>query len=167
MIQEVLKGLDYRDGQLVATCTSGRRKAGDQIGYRCRTSGYVRYRCAGSNYYVHRLIWELLHGPLPDGMQIDHINGIRHDNRIENLRVVTRQDNLKNAKLRVNNISGTPGITELKCGRFRARIGNAKRTIYLGEFRTKQAAINARKSAEARLGYHQNHGRKSNAADHA
>ena len=46
--------------------------------------------------YVHRLVWETFNGVIPDGYQIDHINTIRDDNRLENLRCVTRKDNMNN-----------------------------------------------------------------------
>ena len=45
---------------------------------------------------VHRLVWEAFHGPIPDGMQIDHINTVRDDNRLENLRTVSPKDNQNN-----------------------------------------------------------------------
>ena len=48
-------------------------------------------------YRAHRVIWALVHGEWPEG-QIDHINGVRDDNRLENLRVVTNQDNQKKHK---------------------------------------------------------------------
>ena len=47
-------------------------------------------------YMVHRLIWETFMGPIPDGLEIDHINRNRTDNRLENLRVVTHKENIWN-----------------------------------------------------------------------
>lgn len=46
---------------------------------------------------VHRLVWEAFNGTIPEGMQIDHINTVRDDNRIENLRVVSSKDNQNNS----------------------------------------------------------------------
>ena len=46
---------------------------------------------------VHRLIWEAFNGPIPEGLEINHINGIKHDNRLCNLELVTKSENLKHA----------------------------------------------------------------------
>lgn len=46
---------------------------------------------------AHRLIWEAVHGPVPDGLEINHKNGCKTDNRIENLELVTRGENLRHA----------------------------------------------------------------------
>lgn len=50
---------------------------------------------------VHRLVWEAFNGPIPEGMQIDHINGVNNDNRLCNLRVVTPKENVNNPVTRV------------------------------------------------------------------
>jgi hypothetical protein len=59
------------------------------------SKGYVHLRVGDSFFYAHRLIWEYVHGPIPVGMSIDHINGNRADNRISNLRLVTHQENIR------------------------------------------------------------------------
>ena len=58
--------------------------------------GYVYIRFMGKLRQAHRIIWEMHHGPIPEGMEIDHINHVTDDNRIENLRLVTRKENCKN-----------------------------------------------------------------------
>ena len=58
-----------------------------------KSNGYNQVMFNGKPIYEHRLVWESVNGPIPDGMQIDHINRIRDDNRIENLRLVTCQQN--------------------------------------------------------------------------
>jgi hypothetical protein len=59
-------------------------------------AGYMRIRINGKVDYVHRVIWEHCNGPIPKGMHIDHINGIKSDNRIVNLRMVTPLENVQN-----------------------------------------------------------------------
>ena len=51
----------------------------------------------GGAKYVHRIIWESVNGQIPDGLQINHKNGVRTDNRIENLELVTPSENTKHA----------------------------------------------------------------------
>ena len=63
------------------------------------SGGYCRVRVSGTKInqvFVHRIIWETFKGEIPEGMQIDHINTIRTDNRLENLRLVTHKANMNN-----------------------------------------------------------------------
>jgi hypothetical protein len=106
---------------------------------------------------AHQVAWAIYYGAWPDG-QIDHINGDRDDNRIGNLRVVTRSANCRNTKRRSNNSSGIMGVSPLK-GRWRAYIRDDGKNVHLGIFNTLEEAATARKDAEQRLGYHSNHGR--------
>jgi hypothetical protein len=57
--------------------------------------GYIHLRVGKTFKLAHRLIWEHVNGPIPKGMSIDHINGVRSDNRIVNLRLVTHQENIR------------------------------------------------------------------------
>jgi hypothetical protein len=61
-----------------------------------RKSGYVRLDTSKNHYYVHRSVYETFVGEIPEGCEIDHINTIRTDNRLENLRCVTRKENANN-----------------------------------------------------------------------
>ena len=61
------------------------------------SDGYVRIKFKGKAYQAHRLAWYLHYGGWPKN-EIDHINGIKTDNRISNLRDVTRSENLLNLK---------------------------------------------------------------------
>ena len=88
----------YKDGKIFNRvkrkwCRLG---VGDEIGFIDKSSGYVMVTIMNVSIRVHRLVWEIHNGPIPDGMEVDHINHIRHDNRIENLRVVTKQVNGRN-----------------------------------------------------------------------
>lgn len=81
-----------------------------KAGYVSNKDGYIRVMLDGKGYLAHRIIWEMHNGQIPNGMQIDHINHIRNDNRIENLRLVSNQDNQKNTKRSGNNKSGVTGV---------------------------------------------------------
>lgn len=106
---------------------------------------------------AHRLIWAYSKGAWAEH-DIDHINGVRDDNRIENLRAVTRSVNLRNTKIRQDNTSGHVGVSLMpKSGRWRARVQGQT----IGIFGTIEEAIAARKAAEVAHGYHPNHGRKA------
>lgn len=115
------------------------------------------YRGGSLNYkYVsaHRVIWKLVHGV--DAEVIDHINGVRDDNRLENLRSVSYTENARNRRLGKNNTSGVLGV------HFSKRTGKWAVNIGLGSFETKEEAIAARNSAQALLGFHKNHGLPAN-----
>ena len=93
-------------------------------------SRYKRKKVKGKSYYVHRLVYEEHHGPIPEGMQIDHINGDRFDNRIENLRLVTPKGNHQNR-------TTAKGFTYVRPqGKFRAQIMIDDKTLYLGCYDT-------------------------------
>lgn len=61
-------------------------------------NGYCRYNLKGKLYSTHRLVYETFIGEIPEGKIIDHINGIRDDNRIENLRCISQSENMNNAQ---------------------------------------------------------------------
>lgn len=108
---------------------------------------------------AHRVIWAIAHGAWP-AFDIDHINGDRSDNRLVNLRSVTRQENLRNSKVARHNTSGVRGVSRATGGKkWKACIGAGNRTIHLGRFDSFEEAVAARRMAEIAHGYHPNHGR--------
>jgi len=144
------------DGALIWRQHGRGHSKGEAVGCVDKISGYRFTRDEnGVKVYAHRLVWELVRGPIQPGMQIDHINGQRDDNRLENLRLVTHAVNMKNTRLRAGSATGCPGVSTLPSGRFLARIGASR----LGSFATREEAISARKAAEPARGFHPNHGR--------
>lgn len=75
--------------------------------------GYMKVGVAGKRPQVHRVIWEMANGPIPSGMEIDHINGVKDDNRLCNLRIVTHTQNMWNVKKRCNNSTGLKGARKV------------------------------------------------------
>lgn len=87
-------------------------------------------------------------GHAPAGLEWDHVNRDRRDNRRENLRAVTHRQNTRNFGVRATNKSGHPGVA-FRRGRWRAEICVDGRTRYLGSFDSRDAALAARRAGEA------------------
>jgi len=107
-------------------------------------TGYVFIRLNNKLFKAHRLAWFFVFGSMPKG-HIDHINGIRNDNRIGNLRDVSMVANIHNQRVsHKNNSSGLLGVSWYKPRQlWRARIVVNKKSKHLGLFESKQEAYNA------------------------
>lgn len=109
------------------------------------TGGYLVTSVRKKLYVAHRLIWAYVHGVWPKN-DIDHINGNRADNRIENLREATRAENLQNRTVRnKNNTSGYPGVYWCKNKqKWCVEIKINRKKISLGNYDSKEDAVCAR-----------------------
>jgi len=115
-----------------------------------RTSGYCVICIDGRAYKAHRLAWMYEHGSMPE-KDIDHINGIKSDNRICNLRQATNQQNAENKrKPHSNNSHGYLGVSK-EGPRWKARIRVDYKEKYLGLFGTPEEAHAAYLSAIAKF----------------
>ena len=106
--------------------------------------GYVLVSIDSVRYFAHRLAWFYVYGTWPVA-QMDHINGIRDDNRIVNLREATNTENCRHGGLPVHNTSGFKGVTRWK-SRPQNWIASIKingKRLYLGTFSTPEAAHQA------------------------
>lgn len=103
-----LELFNYIDGNLIRRKQTSSRSLVGQVAGTKNTDGYIRVQINGKFYAAHKLIYLMWHGVYPDC--IDHINGNRSDNRIENLREVTRSQNQWNRKTGKNNTSGIKGV---------------------------------------------------------
>jgi hypothetical protein len=122
--------------------------------------GYRVVGIDGVVYLVHRIIWKMMTGNDPIE-QLDHINHNGLDNRMENLREVTNQENHKNQRISCNNTSGTLGVNWSSASKkWRAYITVDGKQIHLGLFKYYTAAVKARKDAEFMYDYSPNHGDK-------
>lgn len=127
--------------------------SGKLAGLLSKTKGYAYVSVNTVRYSAHRVIWEMCHGSISEGMVIDHINRIRHDNRIENLRECLGHQNQWNALSSKNSKSGIKGVYYYKrYGTWAAHINANGVTYYLGRYPTKgEAAV---VHAKASLRYH-------------
>ncbi len=148
-VELLRESLEYRDGALYWLKKINYRS---RIGFRASgkaKGGYRRVTFLGKRYPEHRLIWSIHHGYLDPALEVDHINRIRDDNRIENLRAVTHQENARNTPLRVTNRTGRSGVRfNPSCNTWTASIKSYGRFIYLGTFDTRAEAVAARHAAE-------------------
>jgi HNH endonuclease/AP2 domain len=126
------------------------RFAGKEAG-RKNADDYVNINYKGTMLKAHRLAWLLMTGKWPSS-HIDHINGIKSDNRWVNLREATQAENGQNCKTHRHNTSGVKGVSWHKGNkRWRARITVNGECIYLGRFKNKADAVAARHAAADRL----------------
>jgi len=148
---ELLSLFDYRDGVLYWK-TSGRKRIKNQrAGHLDLLSGYDYVRVNNKLLRVHRLIWCMFYGYEPS--EIDHINRNKADNRIENLREVSRSENNYNHPLRIDNTSGVRGVSWNKIkNKWRVYINVKKQRLELGYFNDFELACLV--AEEARDRYH-------------
>lgn len=124
-------------------------KVGDIAGSK-RNDGYIKVTLNGKGYMAHRICWALHYGEDPYPYLIDHKRGIEEGNKADNLRKATDSENMLNARRRCSNTSGHRGVyyitAEKKWG---ARIEINGAHLWLGRYKCKEDAINARLKAEA------------------
>jgi hypothetical protein len=108
-------------------------------------------------YLASRIAYAVYFNRMPLGL-IDHINGNCSDDRIENLREVTKSGNGKNCKMWASNTTGCTGVVK-RGKKWGAVIYSNGKSIWLGTFDCKEKAFAARNNAEKDYGFHENHGR--------
>lgn len=123
------------------------------------SSRYIIIKIDGQAYKAHRLAWKIQTMKDPSGV-IDHINGIEQDNRIDNLRDVSFDENMRNKKRSKANKSGVCGVHFCgKSSKWIAQISIKTEKKMIGAFESMEQAIDARKAGEIDNDYHENHGR--------
>ena len=121
------KYFEYIDGKLIWKVDKPARvKSGREAGS-LQNNGYKRVKLNGKEYLVHRVIFFMFNGYFPN--ELDHVNGNKLDNRIENLRPATRQQNQANRSVRSK--TGVKGVYEYK-KKYMSMITVNRKTIYLG-----------------------------------
>ena len=132
---------------------------GKRAGALRKKDGYRTIQIDGVRYQEHRIIWLFIYGDIKI-KTIDHINHIRHDNRIINLRLVTPLESNLNQSKNSNNKSGCNGVHWFKTyNKWVAQLTINYKKKHLGYYVDWFDAVCARKSAEVKYGFHPNHGK--------
>lgn len=117
-------------------------KAGRVLGSKTK-NGYLVISFQKKTYYAHRLAWFYVYKEFPSNL-IDHINRVKDDNRIDNLRVVSSSQNLQNSKMHKDNKSGFKGVWWHKKDKiWRSQLFVKGKKIYLGSYKTALEASKA------------------------
>lgn len=103
--------------------------------------GYIEVKVDGRKYRAHRLIiLYMTKEIMEDHVLVDHINGIKDDNRYSNLRKANRKQNMANSKVSKRNKVGVKGVYREKSGRYSATIKWEGKNLRLGTYSTLEEA---------------------------
>lgn len=131
-----------------------------EAGTQNKSNGYLYVKVHGRRYRVHRVVMLMCYGFYGEGLEVDHINHIRNDNRLVNLRFVTHGENTRNQSVSSKNTSGVTGVYFYKkLQKYIARISVDRENIYLGMFDTLEEAAEARIQADRKYKFNDNHGK--------
>ncbi len=149
--QFLLEVFEYRNGNLFwKVDRRGNKLKGKQANRLKKSNGYQEITLNKKKFYAHRVIFMMIHGRWPE--QIDHIDGDRSNNLIENLREANNAENNRNTKLRATNTSGFKGVVYNKLNKnYNASITVNYKSIHLGCFDTPEDAHKAYKKAALEL----------------
>jgi hypothetical protein len=134
----VLSAFDYQDGQLIRKI--GRKgEIGSVAGCIHKGTGYVHIKIKAKSFKAHRLTFLYHYGYLPE--LVDHIDGNRLNNRIENLREASKQENAQNQKVRLTNSSGVKGVSWHKVNKkWKVALCKNYKPYYFGSYEDKELA---------------------------
>jgi len=154
-LKELVVYCPERGGLFWLNPTGSKAKPGNRIGAKTH-EGYRQTSLFYVQYKEHRLVWLYHNGCFPKH-EIDHINGVRDDNRIENLRECTSAQNKQNLRVctKRNDSTKILGVHQQisKSNSYTARISVNGKNLYLGSFKTKEEASEAYIAAKRK--YHQ------------
>lgn len=145
MIDNAIEELMYCpcSGAFMWAVDKGKIKKGQLAGSIDKQTGYLQIRLNYKLYFGHRLAWFMMTGLVPKG-PLDHINRVRSDNRLCNLRLTDNRKNAWNARLRKNNKSGVSGVYWNKMvNKWHAQLEDMGNKINLGLYDNLEAAAKA------------------------
>lgn len=130
-----------------------------EAGTRMNPDGYLYVKVHDRLYSVHRIVMPMCYGFYGEGLEIDHISHVRNDNHPVNLRFVTHGENMRNKSASSKNTSGVTGVYFSKAHKkYRAQIVVDGEFIHLGYFDTLEEAAEARRQADRKYKFNNNHG---------
>ena len=161
-IKEILKRVRYDQytGEFFHHGDAQKHLHGKRCGTVCNYNSGIQYHLIKVNrvqYLAHRVAYCIVHGSIPEGLEIDHINRVGTDNRISNLRAVTRSENARNKRKLIKKTSGSFGVAGVNFENYREKykaiitVDGKQKT--LGRYDDFFNAVCARKSAENAYGY--------------
>ena len=146
-LKEILE-YNPETGIFVFVCDFNKYSFGDVAGL--SSHGYLRVSIKGLKYRLHRLAFLYMNGKIPN-CDVDHINGLKHDNRWSNLRKCTKSQNSMNIKIRSDNKSGYKGVAwHTRAGKWVVTIAINKKNKHLGLFKCKHEAAKIYNDAAVR-----------------
>ncbi len=150
LTQEYLRDVyEYQDGELIRKHRQGNKQARTTVGC-MQKIGYKITVINKKFFYLHRLIFMFHNGYMPSN--IDHIDGNKSNNRIENLRACNRFENLSNRSKQANSKSGHKNVYWLKSrSQWVVAIGARCKKHHIGYFNDLDKAINAATNARLEL----------------
>ena len=143
----VLSAFDYQDGNLIRKI--GRvNEIGQVAGCLHKATGYIHVKIKSKLYKAHRLIFLYHNGYFPEF--VDHIDGDKSNNRIENLRSATKSENCFNQKIRSTNTSGCKGVKwNSKLNKWQVEVNKNYKSHYFGLYEDLElASLVAREATE-------------------
>jgi len=158
--ETVLELFDYNkeSGVFIWKISPNGRVRKGSIAGRTDSKGHIQITYKRKVIAAHRLAWFYVYGVWPSG-EIDHINHKSSDNRIDNLRVVSHAENMRNAKRNVNNKSGWTGVWwSERRKKYHAYISYNNKRIYGGWFISFDEAKQKRQELARLYKFHVNHG---------
>lgn len=142
---------DYTQGRIYWKINKCKARIGSEAGLSLNNAGYRLIKFNYKRISFARIAWTMFHGMAPSG-DIDHIDGDPLNNKIENLRDVTKSQNMMNRANQKNNKSGQKGVGwASREKRWRVRVKKEGREYCFGYFKCYDEAVDAYKLAEAEL----------------
>ena len=154
LTQEKLRTLLHYDPDTGVLTWRAKPSRGIKVGRQAGTptsEGYLALQIDKKKMYAHRAIWMYVHGVWPSE-EIDHINHVRNDNKLCNLRLANRLENSHNTRKHAKSLSGHKGVAwHSRNKKWQVQMRFCGKSYYVGQFSNLQDAVQARLQAETKL----------------